>query len=154
MSDQPPSHQPPRSGPWPRAVPPYAPPPYAPPGPPPAPYPLPGPPTGLVPPPPGESRLLLSRWTKRIAWLGVAATGVFSFVAARSLPGRSATPPASNQGGSQVSGSTGDPANSTGDQPANSTGDQPDGTGSAQLQPAAQPPQASARRSYLRSGGS
>lgn len=127
MGDQPPSQQPPSpqppDGPWPRAVPPYV-------------AAAPPPPTGT--PPPSSGRALVSRWTKGIAWLGVAATGVFSFVAARSLPGRSAIPTSGNAGGSQV-GSTQD--------------GQPSSDGSV-LQPSSELPQASTRRPYLRSGGS
>jgi len=130
MGDQPPSQQAPPGGPWPRAVPPYSPPPLPPP---------PLPPQSQPPQPqPGEGRLLLSRWTKRIAWLGVAATGVFSFVAARSVPGRAATPSPENTAGSQVSNPAGSDSSA----------------GGSTLQPASQLPQPSTRQPYVRSGGS
>lgn len=94
--------------------------------------------TGYPAAPPGESRLFVSRWTKRVAWMGVAATGVLSLVAARAVPGRSATPSSGNTPGSQVRASSGETL----------------ATGGSALQPANELPQPSTRQPYVRSGGS
>ena len=70
--------------------------------------------------------------------MGVAATGVFSLVAARAVPGRSATPSSENTPGPQVSAPSGETSS----------------TGGSVLQPATELPQPSTRQPYVRSGGS
>lgn len=95
-------------------------------------------------------RARLSRWTRRIGWMGMVAAGAISFLAARSDPGRTVSTTTTTSG--QVPAPAASPAGSVG-------GVVPPGTqsgisGSPTLQPAAQAPVTTFRQPFVRSGGS